>query len=42
MGHLANHGTHHRGELAAMFALLEAAHPEEDWYLYFLGKSGQT
>lgn len=41
MGHLANHGTHHRGELAAMFALLEAAHPEEDWYLYFLSKSGQ-
>jgi uncharacterized damage-inducible protein DinB len=41
MAHLANHGTHHRGELAAMFALLDAPHPEEDWYLYFLSKSGQ-
>ena len=41
MAHLVNHGTHHRGELAAMFALLNAPHPEDDWYLYFLSKSGQ-
>ncbi len=35
MLHLANHGTHHRGELVAMLALLERPHPEDDllWYL---------
>jgi uncharacterized damage-inducible protein DinB len=42
MAHLGNHGTHHRGELAAMFAMMEVPHPEEDWYLYFLAKSGQA
>lgn len=41
MAHLVNHGTHHRGELAAMFALLEASHPEDELYRYYLGKSGQ-
>lgn len=41
MAHLGNHGTHHRGELAAMFAVLNAPHPEDDWYLYHLIKSGQ-
>jgi uncharacterized damage-inducible protein DinB len=35
LGHVANHGTHHRGELAAMFAMMEAPHPEEDWYFFF-------
>ncbi len=39
--HVANHATHHRGELAAMYALIDAPHPEEDWYLYFLEQSGQ-
>jgi uncharacterized damage-inducible protein DinB len=41
MVHVANHGTHHRGELAAMFALLDMAHSEEDWLHYFLHQSGQ-
>ena len=41
MAHLANHGTHHRGELAAMFALLGASHPEDELYRYYLSKSGQ-
>jgi uncharacterized damage-inducible protein DinB len=39
--HVANHATHHRGELAAMFALMEAPHLEDDWYYYFLEQSGQ-
>lgn len=35
MLHLANHSTHHRGELAAMLATLGVPHPEDDllWYL---------
>jgi uncharacterized damage-inducible protein DinB len=41
MAHLANHGTHHRGELAAMFAMLAAPHPEDDWLIYLLSQSGQ-
>jgi uncharacterized damage-inducible protein DinB len=41
LAHAANHGTHHRGELAAMFAILGIPHPEEDWFLYFLERSGQ-
>jgi uncharacterized damage-inducible protein DinB len=41
MVHVANHNTHHRGELAAMFALLDAAHPEEEAVQYFLDRSGQ-
>lgn len=36
-----NHNTHHRGELAAMFALMEVPHPEEEVIQYFLDKSGQ-
>jgi len=35
MLHLANHGTHHRGELAALLTLLEVPHPEDD-LLYYL------
>ena len=35
MLHAANHGTHHRGELAALLTLLEVPHPEDD-LLYFL------
>jgi uncharacterized damage-inducible protein DinB len=34
--HVANHATHHRGELAAMFAVIGVDHVEEDWYYYFL------
>lgn len=36
-----NHNTHHRGELAAMFALMNIPHPEEEVIQYFLDKSGQ-
>ncbi len=36
-----NHNTHHRGELAAMFALMNIPHPEEEIVQYFLLKSGQ-
>jgi uncharacterized damage-inducible protein DinB len=36
-----NHNTHHRGELAAMFALMNVPHPEEEYVQYFLNKSGQ-
>ena len=36
-----NHNTHHRGELAAMFALMNIPHPEEEIVQYFLIKSGQ-
>jgi uncharacterized damage-inducible protein DinB len=41
MVHLPNHNTHHRGELAAMFALMNVPHPEEEVIQYFLDKSGQ-
>jgi len=34
MLHLANHGTHHRGELAAMLAPMDVPHPEDDLILY--------
>jgi uncharacterized damage-inducible protein DinB len=36
-----NHNTHHRGELAAMFALMNVAHPEDEIVQYFLVRSGQ-
>jgi len=39
--HVANHETHHRGELAAMFALMNVPHPEEEVIQYFLNASGQ-
>ena len=41
MAHVPNHNTHHRGELAAMFALMNVSHPEEEVVQYFLVKSGQ-
>jgi uncharacterized damage-inducible protein DinB len=41
MAHVPNHNTHHRGELAAMFALMNAPHPEEEVVQYFLITSGQ-
>ena len=41
MVHLPNHNTHHRGELAAMFALMNVPHPEEEVIQYFLNLSGQ-
>ncbi|MFH1184094.1 MAG: DinB family protein [Chloroflexota bacterium] len=39
--HIPNHETHHRGELAAMFALMNIPHPEEEVIQYFLDLSGQ-
>ena len=39
--HIPNHETHHRGELAAMFALMQVPHPEEEAIQYFLDLSGQ-
>ena len=39
--HVPNHETHHRGELAAMFALMKVPHPEEEVIQYFLDLSGQ-
>jgi uncharacterized damage-inducible protein DinB len=39
--HLPNHETHHRGELAAMFALMKVPHPEDEVIQYFLDLSGQ-
>lgn len=39
--HVANHETHHRGELAGMFALMNVPHPEEEVIQYFLEVSGQ-
>jgi uncharacterized damage-inducible protein DinB len=41
MLHLANHGTHHRGELAAMLTLLNVPHPEDDLILYARAKQKQ-
>jgi uncharacterized damage-inducible protein DinB len=39
--HLANHATHHRGELAAMYALMNTPHEQDDWLIYFLQQGGQ-
>jgi len=41
MAHVPNHNTHHRGELAAMFTLMNIPHPEDEVVQYFLIKSGQ-
>jgi uncharacterized damage-inducible protein DinB len=41
MAHIINHETHHRGELAAMFALMNVPHAEEEVVQYFLHTSGQ-
>jgi len=41
MAHIPNHNTHHRGELAAMFTLMNVPHPEEEVVQYFLIQSGQ-
>jgi len=40
--HLANHGTHHRGELAAMLALMQIPHPEDDLLFYLLEQQKLT
>lgn len=38
MLHVANHGTHHRGELVAMLTLLGIPHPQDDLLWYVLEK----
>lgn len=38
MLHVANHGTHHRGELVAMLALMNVPHPEDDLLRYLFGQ----
>lgn len=40
MLHVANHGTHHRGELAAMLAVLGIPHPEDDLIRYLRERAG--
>jgi uncharacterized damage-inducible protein DinB len=39
--HIINHETHHRGELAGMYALMGVDHPEDEMIQYFLNKTGQ-
>jgi uncharacterized damage-inducible protein DinB len=41
MAHVPNHNTHHRSELAAIFASMEILHPEDETVQYFLIKTGQ-
>ncbi len=41
LAHIVNHETHHRGELAGMYALMGVEHPEEEMIQYFLNSSGQ-
>ncbi len=41
LAHIVNHETHHRGELAAMYALMGVSHPEDEMIQYFLNASGQ-
>ncbi len=40
--HVVNHDTHHRGELAAMFAQMGIQHQEDEMNMFFLGKTGQS
>lgn len=41
LAQVVNHQTHHRGELAAMYSLMNVPHPEEEMIQYFLTTSGQ-
>lgn len=43
MLHVANHATHHRGELVGMLALLDVPHPEDDllWYILQQRETGK-
>jgi uncharacterized damage-inducible protein DinB len=41
LGHLVNHGTHHRAELSAIFTAFGIAHRENDMYYHYLIQSGQ-
>ena len=39
--HIVNHETHHRGELATMYALMDVPHSEDEMIQFFLNASGQ-
>jgi uncharacterized damage-inducible protein DinB len=41
LGHLINHGTHHRAELSAIFTAFGVGHRENDMYYHYLIQSGQ-
>ncbi len=41
LAHVVNHETHHRGELAAIYATMDVDHPEDEMIQYFLNASGQ-
>jgi uncharacterized damage-inducible protein DinB len=41
LGHLVNHGTHHRSELSAILTKFDVAHRENDLYYQFMIQSGQ-
>jgi len=41
LAHIVNHETHHRGDLAGMYALMGVDHPEDEMIQYFLNASGQ-
>ncbi len=41
MAHVVNHATHHRAELAAIFASMDIPHPEDDLNRYFLERTGE-
>lgn len=41
MQHLANHGTHHRSEVATMLTMVEGSPPLTDLLVYHLIQSGQ-
>jgi uncharacterized damage-inducible protein DinB len=40
--HVANHCTHHRGEMAAMLTVLNIPHPEDELLVYIREKNGQA
>jgi uncharacterized damage-inducible protein DinB len=41
LGHLVNHGTHHRAELSAIFTKFGVGHRENDMYYHFLIQTDQ-
>lgn len=42
LAHLCQHGAHHRGELAAMFAALKVPHNEDVMFFFLAGRVLQT
>lgn len=41
LAHVANHATHHRAELAELYAAMGVEHGEDDWLHEYLQRSGQ-